>query len=66
VLLWQPGTKRVEGLRVPRTRVRASVRIGASERIRSYTAAKNGWYYLEIKMQTPGPGSYTLSFAKSK
>ena len=65
LLLWKPGTQRVEGFQVPRTRARASVRIGSAVRLRTYTAEVTGWHYIEVKLQSPGSGTYTLAYTKS-
>lgn len=64
LLLWKPGTKTVEGLVVPKTRVAESVRTGTTEMIRNHRAAVPGWYYLQVKMVRPGSGEYTLSYSK--
>ncbi len=66
LMLWRPGTERVEGISLGALRMRAaqSARVGSVERL-SYRAATGGWYYLEVKIATPGFGPYTLSFAKS-
>ena len=64
LLLWKPGTKRVEGLAVPAGRVAQSTRVGTTEYIRSYSAKAAGWYYLQVKLVEPGWGAYTLDYAK--
>jgi subtilisin family serine protease len=62
--LWKPGTKRVDGLAVRiGLRVRLSAGPGAVERV-AYRARATGWYYLEVKVSTPGAGPYRLDFAK--
>ena len=66
--LWRPGTKHVEGLSVAlqQMRVQQSARPGSSEQIRYTPPARGGgWHYLQVKISTPGAGSYTLSFSKS-
>lgn len=64
LLLWKPGTRTVEGLRVPQAfRAAQSSRVGQQQRL-AYTARKTGWYYLEAKLVAPGAGAYTLSWAK--
>jgi subtilisin family serine protease len=64
LFLWKPGTRRVEGLAANRRLLAArSTSPGSVERIR--TRVRNaGWYYLEVKMSTPGSGGYVLSFRK--
>jgi subtilisin family serine protease len=65
LLLWKPRTETVEGLRVPLAmRAAQGARVGIQERL-AYTAPETGWYYVEIKLATPGAGEYTLSYAKS-
>ena len=65
VMLWKPGTKRVEGLRAPVSfRAAQSARVGAQERL-AYTAQAPGKYFLEVKVQAPTPAGapYRLSVA---
>jgi hypothetical protein len=31
----------------------------------TFKAPGRGWYYLEVKVASPGFGAYTLSFAKT-
>jgi subtilisin family serine protease len=64
LLLWRPGTKNVEDLRTQNLRVAQSVLPGSRQRF-SYLAPANGWYYLEVKVTSPGTGEYTLALAKS-
>jgi subtilisin family serine protease len=65
LLLWRPGTLRVEGLALDlRRRAAQSVRPGAKERI-TYRAPAGGWYYVQVKLTQPGAGTYRLAFAKS-
>jgi len=67
LILWKPGTKEIDtGLKVPTTRARASVRVGNLEQLGTYTAATSGWYFLEVKIQAPGGGPYTLTFTKGR
>jgi hypothetical protein len=63
--LWKPGTRRVEGLSVRiGLRLRLSAGPGAAERV-AYRARRPGWYYLEIKLSTPGSGPYRLDLTKT-
>jgi thermitase len=65
LVLWKPGTRTVE----PRTsgalaqRAATAAGPGRYERL-VYRVPKGGWYYLEVKLATPGSGRYTLMFAK--
>lgn len=66
LVLWKPGTRQVEGLSLALQRRQAaqSAHPGAKERI-GYRARVPGWYYVQVKIGTPGGGSYRLAFAKS-
>ncbi|HET7043500.1 MAG TPA: S8 family serine peptidase [Gaiellaceae bacterium] len=65
VVLWRPGTREVDGLSAPLSqRAALSARVGRQERL-AFTARRGGTYFLEVKLQTPGSGSYTLSFSKA-
>ena len=63
VLLWRPGTRRVGGFSA-RGRLAQSRQVRGVERIRGYRARARGWYYLQVKISTPGSGRYTLSLAR--
>jgi subtilisin family serine protease len=63
LVLWKPGTKRVQDLRSQRLRAAASVSPGAKQRI-VFTAPGRGWYYLEVKVTSPGFGPYSLQLNK--
>jgi subtilisin family serine protease len=65
LVLWKPGTRRVEGLSLALLRQRAaqSVRPGARERL-TYRAKTGGWYYIQVKLGTKDSGAYRLRFTK--
>jgi subtilisin family serine protease len=65
LVLWKPGTRRVEGLSLALLRQRAaqSVRPGARERL-AYKAVAPGWYYIQVKLGTKDAGAYRLRFSK--
>jgi hypothetical protein len=63
LLLWKPGTKRIEDPKAKTLRVAQSSSPGANQRV-VFTARTSGWYYVEVKVASPGFGSYTLSVAK--
>jgi subtilisin family serine protease len=65
LLLWKPGTQRVQGLSLAllRQRVALSAKPGTREQI-SHRAKTTGWYYVEAKIVQPGAGSYRLRFTK--
>jgi len=65
LVLWKPGTKTVEGLTATLSNRRAvySAHTGPNQRFR-YTARRAGWYYVEVKIASPGAGPYTLRLSK--
>lgn len=60
--LWRPGTSRLADPTRRRLRVAAS---GATQALR-FLAPGRGWYYLEVKIQSPGSGPYTLALGKTR
>jgi hypothetical protein len=65
LLLWRPGTKRVDDLRKQNLRAAQSIGPGASHRL-GYRVAKKGWYYIEVKVATRGSGPYELTITRSR
>jgi subtilisin family serine protease len=65
LVLWKPGTKRVEGLAPSALRQRAaqSSRPGPRERL-AYRAPAGGWYYVQVRISSRDAGPYTLAFTK--
>lgn len=65
LVLWKPGTRRVEGLSIALLKKRAAMSATrkAKERI-AYRAKVPGWYYVEAKLVQPGDGAYRLAFVK--
>jgi hypothetical protein len=63
LVLWRPGTRRVDDLRQQRLRAAASVAPGATQRL-AFTAPGRGWYYVEAKVTSAGFGPYTLVLSK--
>jgi subtilisin family serine protease len=61
--LWRPGTKRVDEAKAKTLRVAQSAMPGANQRV-AFTAPGRGWYYLEVKVASPGFGPYTLNVGK--
>ena len=67
LVLWKPGTQTVEGLSAHLFANRATQSIGAGpDEQFGYRAPVGGWYYLEVKLATPGSGAYTLRYVKSR
>jgi hypothetical protein len=69
MFLWRPGTQHVgrpSGLALPRGRVAQSVQRGAAQQFSYRNHGRAGWYFLQVKIDDPSPGSgpYTLSFTK--
>ena len=65
LLLWKPGTKRVNDLRTQNLRAAQSIGPGASHRL-GYRVRKNGWYYVEVKLATRGAGPYELTITRRR
>ena len=65
-MLWKPGTRQVEGLslKLQTQRATQSAGQGPNEQL-AYRAPAGGWYYLEVKLTTPGSGPYTLRYTKT-
>jgi subtilisin family serine protease len=63
LLLWRPGTKHVNDLRSQHLRAAESIGPGASHRI-AYRVPTTGWYYAEVKLVSPGFGSYRLTVVR--
>jgi subtilisin family serine protease len=62
--LWRPGTQQVEPPRQVGLRAAQSASPGARQHI-AFTSRTRGWYYVEVKVVSPGFGPYTLSLAKA-
>ena len=66
LFLWKPGTRRVGGSRADRRLLAAQSKSpGSAERIR-VRVRETGWYFLEVKVTTPGAGGYSLNFKKKR
>jgi len=61
--LWRPGTREIDDLSRQDLRVRLSAAIGPNEHF-GYRARAAGWYFLHVKLGTPGTGPYRLSVVK--
>ena len=63
LLLWKPGTKRVNDLRNQHLRAAQSIGPGPTHAI-GYRAPASGWYYAEVKLTARGFGPYELTIAR--
>ncbi len=64
LVLWRPGTRSVLDSRNRKLQVAHSAAPGARQRVLFRSPAR-GWYYVEVRVDTPGRGAYTLSLAKT-
>ena len=64
LVLWKPGTVRVDDLRTQTKRAAQSIAPGSAQKV-TFKAPGRGWYYLEVKVTSPGSGPYTLTLAKT-
>jgi hypothetical protein len=64
LILWKPGTRRVDDLASLRLIVRQSARPGPRENL-SYRAPRAGIYYVQVKLGSRGSGRYRLSIVKA-
>ena len=64
LILWSPGTKRVDDLTAVGRVARQSARPGPVENL-SYRAPKTGTYYVQVKLGTRGAGRYKLAIVKA-
>jgi subtilase family protein len=63
LLLWKPGTKRVNDLRAQHFRAAQAIGPGPRHGI-GYKARATGWYYAEVKLTARGFGPYELTIAR--
>jgi subtilisin family serine protease len=64
LMLWKPGTNRIDETKAKTLRVAQSAMPGAKQRVK-FTAQGGGWYYVEVKVSSPGFGPYTLTLSKT-
>jgi hypothetical protein len=64
LVLWKPGTSRVDDLRTQKMRAAQSIAPGSTQRV-TFKAPGRGWYYVEVKVTSPGSGPYTLTLTKT-
>lgn len=64
LILWQPGTKRIDDLGSLDLVAKQSARPGPKENF-AYRARKAGWHYVQVKLATRGAGKYRLVIVKA-
>lgn len=64
LILWRPGTVRVDA-RDRSLRAAQSIAPGAVQHV-LYRSTTRGWYYLEVKVASPGSGPYALTLTKNR
>jgi subtilisin family serine protease len=64
LILWEPGTKRVDDLESQHLRLTQSARPGSHEQI-AYRAAKTGWYFIEAKTTNTGTAVYAIDYTRT-
>jgi subtilisin family serine protease len=62
--LWLPATRAIESVTSIRLRAKLSARAGAREYF-SYRAPATGYYFVQVRMSSPGTTRYRLSIVKS-
>jgi hypothetical protein len=63
LVLWRPGTVRVNDTRDKQLRAAQSIGPGSVHRL-SYRVSTTGWYYIEAKMVSRGSSAYTLAVSR--
>ena len=61
--LWLPQARTIGNVRSLRFRARISARPAAREYF-SHRASKAGWYYVQVRMSSPGLTRYRLTVVK--
>jgi|tagenome__1003787_1003787.scaffolds.fasta_scaffold20943705_2 subtilisin family serine protease len=66
LVLWRPSTKRVDDTTTRGIALRAaqSAHPGSTQHV-AFKAPARGWYYVEVKVASPGFGPYTLTLDKT-
>jgi hypothetical protein len=65
LVLWRPGTRRIDDVRAQARRARESSRPGPVEFL-GYHAPAPGRYYLQVRMAAAGAGAYRLSLVRPR
>lgn len=64
LIVWQPGTKRIDDLSSIRSVVRQSARPGPNEYL-AYRAVQAGTHFVQVKLGSRGAGKYILVIVKT-
>jgi subtilisin family serine protease len=64
LILWKPGTKRIEDIRALDRIAAQSAHPGPRENL-SYTARRTGWHFVQVKLGSYGSGRYKLVIVKA-
>jgi serine protease len=65
LMLWRPGTSDVLEVKGRQSlRAAASIAPGAEQHL-VYRSQASGWYYVEVRVTSPGAGAYTLELTKT-
>lgn len=64
LFLWKPGTQRIGGRSVDRQLLAAQSKSPGSRETIRLNVSRGGWYYLVVKVTSPGAGSYVLRYRK--
>jgi hypothetical protein len=66
LVLWRPNTKKVDDTTTRGIALRAaqSALPGSTQRV-AFRATARGWYFVEVKVASPGFGPYTLTLDKA-
>jgi subtilisin family serine protease len=62
--LWRPRTTRIDEVRANPLRAAQSATPGSTQKV-TFTAPGRGWYFVEVKVASPGFGPYQLTLAKT-
>ena len=64
LILWRPATTDIDDLGKQDLRARQASGPGPREQL-GYRALKTGWFYVHVKLASPGSGAYRLTIVKT-
>jgi hypothetical protein len=62
--LWEPGTTKVDDIASQKNRLTETATPGTSKRF-AYRATATGWYFVEVRLASPGTAVYALDVEKT-